>query len=312
MNKTEIMNKATRAMHKVGFKLKKHSPEILVVGGVVSMVAGGVFACKATLKVNEVIDETKENIEKIHVATERGYTDAGEDYTLDDSKKDLTLTYVQTGVKLVKLYAPAIAFTGLGIAGILKGHNILNTRNAALAAAYTAVDNSFKKYRKNVVDRFGTELDKELRYNLKQKEVEEVVTTEDGTEEVVKKTVTVGNPKEMSEFAVCFDETCLGWCRDAEYNKKFLLDVQRFANQKLAEDGFLYLNDVYEMIGAQKTKAGQIVGWIYDKDKGGVDGFVDFGIFDLYDEQKRAFANGLEKSVWIDPNVDGNIWELMK
>ena len=311
MNKTEIMNKATRAMYKVGFKLKKHSPEILVVGGVVSMVAGGVFACKATLKVNEVIDETKENIEKIHVATERGYTDAGEDYTLDDSKKDLTITYVQTGVKLIKIYAPAIAFTGLGIAGILKGHNILNTRNAALAAAYTAVDNSFKKYRKNVVDRFGKELDNELRYNLKQKEVEEVVVKEDGTEEVVKKTVTVGNPKDMSEFAFCFDETCLGWCRDAEYNKKFLLDVQRFANQKLAEEGHLFLNDVLDMLGAQKTKAGQIVGWMYDKDRGG-DGFIDFGIFDLYDEQKRAFVNGYEKSIWIDPNVDGNIWELMK
>ena len=312
MNKTEIMSKATRAMHKVGFELKKHSPEILVVGGVVSMVAGGVMACKATLKVNEVLDETKENIERIHEATERGYTDAGEDYTAEDSKKDLAITYVQTCVKFLKLYGPALAFTGLGVASILKSHNILNTRNAALAAAYTAVDNGFKKYRSNVIDRFGKDLDNELRYGLKEKEIEEVTKKEDGTEEVSKKIVTVGNPREMSEFAVCFDETCMGWSKDAEYNKRFLLDVQKFANQRLKEKGYLYLNELYEMIGVPATKAGQVVGWIYERDDDKGDGYVDLNIFDIDDERKRAFVNGYERSIWIDPNVDGNIWTLMK
>jgi hypothetical protein len=155
MNKTDIMNQVTRTFSKVGFELKKHSPEILVVAGVVGTVASTVMACKATLKVNEVLDEPKETIEKIHTAVETGETEAGLPYNVEDSKKDLAIVYVQTGVKLAKLYAPAIGIGVLSIACILKSNNILQKRNVALAAAYTAVDKSFKEYRNRVVERFG-------------------------------------------------------------------------------------------------------------------------------------------------------------
>ena len=109
MKKFDISNKFSRTFNKIGFQLKKHSPEILVVAGVIGTVASAVMACKATLKVNEVIDESKKDIDKIHEAIEHGCTAAGEDYTVEDSKKDLSIVYIQTGVKLAKLYAPAIA-----------------------------------------------------------------------------------------------------------------------------------------------------------------------------------------------------------
>ena len=35
MEKTEIMNKASRTFHSIGFQLKKRSPEILITVGVV-------------------------------------------------------------------------------------------------------------------------------------------------------------------------------------------------------------------------------------------------------------------------------------
>jgi hypothetical protein len=311
MNKTEIMNQVSRTFNKVGFQLKQHSPEILVVAGVVGTVASAVMACKATLKVNDVLEEPKQTIEKIHIAVENGETEAGLPYNVEDSKKDLAIVYVQTGVKLAKLYAPAIAVGALSIAGILKSNNILKKRNVALAAAYTAVDKSFKEYRSRVVERFGEELDKELKYNIKAKEVEEIVVDEYGNEKVEKTTVMVANPGK-SEFAVCFDETCEGWTRDAEANKRFLIAQQNYLNQKLQTRGYVLLNEVYEALGFQKTKAGHVVGWVYDEEHPNGDNFIDFFMFDLYDENKRAFANGYEKSIWLDFNVDGNVYDLIR
>ena len=309
--KLQIPSNVTRSFHRVGFKLKKNSPEILVAAGVIGTITSAVMACKATLKVHTITDKAKSDIEDIHVALEKGETKNGEYYSKEDSQKDLTVVYVQTGVKFIKLYGPSIALGVLSLAGILQSNNILRKRNIGLAAAYAAVDKGFKDYRGRVIERFGKELDHELRHNIKAKEVEEIVVNEDGSETVIKKTVNVVNPNDISEYACFFDEFCLGWTRNAEYNKNFLLGVQGWANERLQREGFLFLNEVYEALGMQKTQAGQVVGWVYDETNPDCDNFVDFHIYDLHNEEKRAFVNGYEKSILLDFNVDGNVWKLM-
>lgn len=177
MKKAEIMNTLTRKFYRVGFKFKKHSPEILVGAGVVGVVASAVMACKATTKLDDVLAETKDTVDKIHDVTEHPEKiPEGKEYTVEDSKKDLTIVYTQAGVKLVKLYGPAVVLGTVSIAAIIGGHHILRKRNIALAAAYTAVDKGFKEYRGRVLERFGEEVDKELRYNIKAKEIEKTVT----------------------------------------------------------------------------------------------------------------------------------------
>lgn len=310
MKNSNLATSLSRAVHKVGFTLKKHSPEILVVAGVAGTVVSAVLACKATTKVGEVLDETKANVEKIHYALDNPDALNGE-YTEEDSKKDLVIVYAQTGVKLAKLYGPAIVLGALSITSILASNNILHKRNVALAAAYTAVDNGFKEYRSRVVERFGKELDRELKYNIKAKEVEEVTVKEDGTTEVVTKTVNTVNRSEISEFARFFDESCPAWTKNPEDNLTFLMMQQGYANKRLQLEGILFLNDVYEMLGMQKSKAGQAVGWIYDKDNPVGDNYIDFGIHDVYDEAKRAFVNGYERSILLDFNVDGTVWDKL-
>ena len=316
MKFNELATAATRAFHKAGFQLKKHSPEVLVVAGVAGTVVSAVMACKATTKVNFVLEETKSQVDIIHAGAEQGevqgYLENGEvgmvPYSEEDSKKDLAIVYAQTGLKFVKLYGPAVLLGATSIACILAGHNITRKRNAALAAAYTAVDTGFKQYRGRVVERFGDKLDKELLYNIKAKEIEETVIGEDGTETTVKKTVEVADPiAAMSPYTICFDETCAGWQRDAEYNKFFLVQQQDYANERLKAEGRLFLNDVYKMLGAKQTRAGQVVGWIYDENNPIGDNYVDFGIFDIHSEASRSFVNGHEKSIWLTFNVDGDI-----
>ena len=314
-NFNDLATSATRVFHSVGFQLKKHSPEILVIGGVVGTVASAVMACKATTKLHDVLDETKEKIDMYHQGVEDGQVKSivdGKveivDYTEEDCTKDITITYAQTGLKLAKMYGPSIILGAVSISSILVGHNILRKRNLALAAAYTAVDTGFKQYRSRVVERFSEKLDKELLYDIKSKEVEETIVDEKGKEKTVKKTVEVADPlAAMSPYTFCFDETCTGWVRDAERNKFFLMRQQDYANELLKSRGHLFLNEVLDMIGAQRTEAGQIVGWVYKENNPVGDNYVDFGMLNIHSEASRNFMNGLEKSIWLTFNVDGPI-----
>lgn len=312
MKKAKIMNTLTRKFYRVGFKFKKHSPEILVGAGVVGVVASAVMACKATTKLDDVLTETKDTVDKIHDVTEHPEKiPEGKEYTVEDSKKDLTIVYTQAGVKLVKLYGPAVVLGTVSIAAIIGGHHILRKRNIALAAAYTAVDKGFKEYRGRVLERFGEEVDRELRYNIKAKEIEKIVTDANGKETVVKETVNVADPNLTSDYARFFDDGCTGWTKDPEFNLMFLKDQQRYANDLLKSKGHLFLNEVYDMLGIPRTQAGQIVGWIYDEKNPIGDNFVDFGIYDIADERKRSFVNGYERTILLDFNVDGNILEMI-
>lgn len=311
MKTNEIMNTITRKFHRIGFQLKKHSPEILVVAGVVGGVTSAVMACKATTKAGDIIEDTKSQLDIIHKGMEDGNI-RGVEYTKEDGTKDLTIVYTQTAVKFIKLYGPAVALGTVSIVSILAGHNITRKRNLALTAAYATIDNSFKQYRNRVIERFGEELDQELKYDVKAKEVEETVVNEDGTESTVKTTVNVIDPNTISDYSRIFDECNPSWSKSPEHNLVFLKQQQNYANDLLKSRGHLFLNEVYDMLGFPRTQAGQIVGWVYDDVNPVGDNFVDFGIYNLDSERARAFVNGYERSILLDFNVDGNVWKLLK
>lgn len=310
MAKTEFMNKVSRSVNRLGMTIRKHSPEILLVTGVVGVAATTVVACKATTKLDKVLAKNKANVDQIKdYVAENGYS---EEYTEQDYKKDLTIVYTKSAVDLVKLYGPAVLLGAASVGCILASHNIVRKRNVALAAAYASVDSSFKDYRKNVIDRFGKELDRELKFNIKSEERENVVTNEDGTETTVKETVTTASVNETSDYARFFAEGQMGWEKDPEHNLYFLKCQERIANEKLQERGHLFLNEVYDLIDVPRTKAGQIMGWVWDPDNADIDNYVDFGIYNIDDARKRAFVNGDECNILLDFNVEGNVWDLMR
>lgn len=309
MSKVELVNKMTRTFGRVGLKIKKYSPEILVVAGVASGVTATVLACKATTKLDTVLAAHKEKVNQIHgYIEEHGFN---EEYTEEDSKKDIAITYTKTGVELAKLYAPAVTLGVLSVTCVLSGTNILRKRNAALAVAYTAVDKSFKEYRGRVVERFGEELDKELRYNIRTREIEKVVTDENGETHIEKETVIDADMPQYSVFARIFDDGNTGWSKDPEYNRMYIHRVQDAMNRKLQEQGHLFLNEVYDEFGFDRTQMGQRYGWIYDEKHPIGDNCVDFGIFDIHDKNKVAFVNGKERSIILDFNVDGDILSMI-
>lgn len=323
MTKTEFVNSVSRAVHKVGFTVRKHSPEILLAAGTVGIVASTVMACKATTKTGAILEKAKEQVNGVHQVLEneelnKMYAEEyGMEFTAEEAKKELAVVYLQTAVDFVKLYGPSVLLGAASLTCILASHNIIRKRNVALTAAYATLDQSFKGYRGRVIEHFGKELDRELKYNIKSKEIEEKVTDENGEETVVKKTVEyadlpIENGLDCSEYARFFDEYCIGcWQKDTEYNLMFLRNQQRYANELLRTKGTVFLNEVYEMLGIPRTKAGQIVGWVYDKNAPIGDNYIDFGIYDPRDPNKRAFVNGLERSILLDFNVDGPVWDYV-
>ena len=306
--KQEIINKATRLLSSTQYQVKKHSPEILMVAGIAGTIVGTVLACKATTKVSEIIEEKNKNVEDVHTCLE----DNTKEYTEEDSKKDLTIIYAQTGVKLFKLYAPAIGVMALSFASIIAGHKVLKKRNIAIAAAYAAIDKGFKQYRKNVIEEFGEGVDQQMRFGLKSKEIKK----KDKDGKTVKETEYYVDPdanplNNISEYARFFDAASENFSKDPEYNMMFLRRQQDYANEMLKARGHLFLNEVYDLLDIPRSKAGQVVGWVYDKNgntKG--DNYVDFGLY-RNDQGTRRFVNGLEYNILLDFNVDGVIYDLI-
>ena len=306
--KQEIINKATRLLSSTQYQVKKHSPEILMVAGIAGTIVGTVLACKATTKVSEIIEEKNKNVEDVHTCLE----DNTKEYTEEDSKKDLTIIYAQTGVKLFKLYAPAIGVMALSFASIIAGHKVLKKRNIAIAAAYAAIDKGFKQYRKNVIKEFGEDVDQRMRFSLKSKEIKK----KDKDGKTVKETEYYIDPDanpldNISEYARFFDAASSNFAKDPEYNMMFLRRQQDYANEMLKARGHLFLNEVYDLLDIPRSKAGQVVGWVYDKNgntKG--DNYVDFGLY-RNDQGTRRFVNGLEYNILLDFNVDGVIYDII-
>lgn len=313
MNKNVIIKKVGGAFSKVGFQLRKHSPEILIAAGIVGTVASAVIACKASTKVSAIVEDTKTQLDAVHDAKEK-YIDNRSDeeetvYTMDDVKKDTAIIYIQTGVKLAKLYIPAVTLGILSLSCIVVSNNILRKRNAALAAAYTALDTGFKEYRERVVNKFGDEVDKQLRYGIKAIEIEESTVDENGNQTVTTKTI--NTVQGCSDYARYFEAgTTPYWEKESAYNEMFIEAQQNYANDRLKANGYLFLNDVYESLGFEKTKAGQIVGWVYDPENPNGDNYIDFGMMNLY--HPRSDSDDYRPTILLDFNVDGNILDLME
>ena len=306
---TKLLTTIGCKLGKAGLMLKKHEPEILAFVGAASTITGAVLACKATLKVTEVLEEHKTTVDTIHkTANNKEYQ---EEYSREDEKKDIRLTYFQTGIKIAKLYAPAIILGTLGIGAMFTSNNILRKRNVALMTAYTAIDKSFKEYRGRVVDKYGEEVDNELRYGTEVETITEVeIDPETGKEKKVKKKVKVSDPNLHSDYAMYFDKNSSAYCDTCyDYNLSMLRAAESYWTTLLQTRGYVTLNEVLNHIGIEGTKAGMVVGWYYDKHNPDSDDQIDLRINEVYlDNHDGTYT----KTITIDPNVQGEIYSLME
>ena len=313
MNFSNAIQTAKFAIGRGGLVLKKYSPEILTAAGVIGTVGSTVLACKATLKVEDILDEAKKKSNLIN-AVHDGEIEVDAEYTDKDYSKDLLVNRTQTAVKLIKLYGPAISLGALSIAAILGGQHILRKRNVAVMAAYKLCEESFNNYRSRVMEELGEETDRQFYSGMTEETVKDKVKSKDGKTKTVTKKVEKAPDHLYSQYARFFDEANINWDKSPEQNMYFLKMVQNQMNDKLKARGHVFLNEVYDALGFDRSEAGQLVGWVWNKDNTAMeagDGYIDFGIFDGNDYAKRAFVNGDERSILLDFNIDGMIYDLI-
>lgn len=313
MNFSNAIQTAKFAIGRGGIILKKYSPEILTAAGVVGTVGSTILACKATLKVEDILDEAKKKSNLIN-AVHDGEIEVDAEYTDKDYSKDLLVNRTQTAVKLIKLYGPAITLGALSITAILGGQHILRKRNVAVMAAYKLCEESFANYRSRVKDELGEEKDRQFYYGITEETVKDKVKSKDGKTKTVTTKVEKAPDHLYSQYARFFDEANENWNKSPEQNMYFLKMVQNQMNDKLKARGHVFLNEVYDALGFERSEAGQLVGWVWNKDNTAMeagDGYIDFGIFDGNSYAKRAFVNGDERSILLDFNIDGMIYDLI-
>lgn len=282
---------------------KKHSPKILFVAGTVGVVGTVVLACRATLKINDVLEQHEKHVE--YISEEAGT----EQISHEDANKQLAKLKIKTALEIVKPYIPAVGLGIVSIAALTGSHVILTKRNTALMAAYAGLDRAYKEYRQRVSDEYGDDIDKKFAFGAMDIPVEE--KTADGKIKLKSK-ATVDSVYGKSPYAVCFDEKSKKFSREPGRNAMTIEMLQSYANDKLKANGHIFLNEVYDMLDLPRTKPGAVVGWVYEprnpKAKG--DGYVSFGVFENDADFADDFIDGTYNlGIWLDFNVDGVIYD---
>jgi Family of unknown function (DUF6353) len=287
----KLVQSFTRGVNRSLLQTKKQSPHIFFAVGVVGVITSTVLACRATLKLHDTLDDIQKDVDSVK-EMKRSEHEIGERhiYAVDEYGRDAAYVYVKAGFQIVKLYAPAVIVGGASIGLLTASHVELSRRNAALTAAYSVLSKAFEDYRERVREEIGEDKEQELYRGIR-------TEVEAGTQ------VKSINPDHMSAYAVLFNESSANWTKDAELNRIFLTANQNHANQMLLARGHVFLNEIYDMLDIPRSSWGSVVGWVHNQDR---DSHIDFG---MWEDRAERFMNGEERSVWLDFNVDGIIYD---
>jgi len=262
----------TRLVGKTMLQTKKNSPHIFFAAGVTGVCVSTFLACRATLKLEPVLDQMKDNLDrakrKPDVAERNGIG-----YSDSEHRREMAHVYFQGGKELGKLYGPAFVVGAASITALTGSHVQLSRRNAALTAAYAGIAQALEEYRGRVRAEVGDEKESDIWLGVE----EQTITDEDGKKQKIK---VAANPERHSRF---FDQKCGNWKPDPDYNRFFLQSQQNFWNQRLHAFGYVFLNDVYESLGYERTSDGQLLGWTVDSGEG----YISFGLEDHLNVKNR-------------------------
>jgi len=311
MSLKTLANKATSAAGRQMLTVQKHSPTLLFGLGAVGVVATAVLASRATLKLSEVLEKGTAESKKIDdELTDEGAI-SSEHPNGDEWVNRKLSNKLSVAIDIAKLYAPAVVVGTLSITALTGSHVILQRRNAGLAAAYAAVDQTFKSYRARVVGEQGKQKDLEYLHGVTEREI-----AEEGPNGIETKVIrgldqeAMKTGRGLSAYSRIFDEMNPNWSQVPHQNQMFLASQMTYANMQLRAKGRVYLNDVYDMLGLERSEEGQVVGWVDNSENG--DSYIDFGVWNGSMFEGMEWVTGNSDAIMLDFNVDGVVLDLFK
>lgn len=284
--------------------VKKASPGLLFGAGMVGFGVTVVTASRATLKLEDTLEPHMENLEKARELHESEHPD----YSTMDYRRDVTIVRTRAAISVAKLYAVPLALGAASVACLTGSHFIMSSRNVALTAAYATLDQTYRRYQERMVEELGEEKERDIRTRV---ESWGVKTTDKKGKDIG--TIVSGPTDTGASMYARFwgvDTAKKEWNSNPEHNVIFLRCQQNWANDLLQSRGHVFLNDVYDMLGLERTSAGAVVGWV----RGHGDDYVDFGIFGSNERDASRlldYVTGRENEILLDFNVDGVVYDLI-
>lgn len=285
---------------KANVSLRKASPTLCLIGGIVASGAAMFCTVRVSRHATYILDDRKAKEEEIKTAYEN-QEEFSQPYTEEDMKHDLTVCNKNALTDLCKIYALPVGLYILSVVLFVEGNHIMKKRNAALSTALAASQTALAAYRDRVRSFVGEEQEADI-YNGARK-----VVDENGNEHIERDSFTRLTDR-------VFDESNNNWSKEKFDNQTFLYKTEEYLNQMLmaraanGSIGFVFLNEVYDVLGFDRTPEGQYLGWIYEEGKH--ESYIDFGLRQM-DEGHRLFANGHERTVWLNFNYDGDVMAFM-
>lgn len=293
-----ISYSTTRQIGRAILVAKKNSPHIFFAGGLVGSVASTFLACRATLRLEPVVDDIRKEVQAAKSNKEIADKNDGTsliEYNDREYAHDLSRAYARAAKSLIKLYGPSVVLQAASVGALTGSHVQMTRRNSALTATAAAISKAYDDYRERVREEMGEDKELDIHRALTQKEV-----TIDGK----KQKIQVADPNKWSVYARIFDESCPNFQKDSELNRIFIQLQQNYANHILQARGHVFLNEIYDALGLERSQAGAVVGWVLNGETS--DNHIDFGLFDAY---SAPFVNNMERSIILDFNVDGVIYD---
>ena len=296
----------------------KYSPEILMCMGGATFVATVVVACKETVKEQELLEDHEAALDYVDIMNEEGELD---DKAWKVSRRNV---YIATIKKTTINYAPATILGVTSIACFFGAFGIMKKRYATLVMAYTALEESFRKYRQRVIETRGSDEDIYYLTGAKPKEITQ--KNEDGTKTKIKQLVlpdgTIASPYAF-KFGKYNEDGSLNkqWSEEQSMNFSYLLGQQDYLNRmlyvrcifdddhKVLIRGSVLLNEIRDLCGKKPTPTGAVVGNLFGNGEPGRNGFIDFQLVGA--SEKDPLTGKDIPCVFVNPNCDGMIYDLL-
>jgi hypothetical protein len=313
MNQLDLRSSVVRGK----FILNKHSPELFLGAGIVGLFTSGVLAYRAFLESQKAVEGAKVDWFLLKTAMEEGVVNE-DNYTSEMFMRDRMVVTFRLIADIGRICGPSVLLAVLSSGMLIGSNRIMNGRNVAIATAYKGLDEAFRAYRNRVQTEFGEDVDRYLRYREPYKGEMEIV---DPTKKGKKRKINLEDVEEqadlpgeimdhvdtLSPYAQIFDDRCGTWQISNQYNEFFLRGQQNYANELLRLNGHLFLNEVHDMLGMDRTQAGSVVGWV----DGYGDGFVSFDIWNPYNSRDSNVLNADNTQFVLDFNVQGVIYNMI-
>lgn len=258
-------------MKNVISKVEYRKPEIFAAMGVLGLFTGGVMLCRAARNMDDILDETKDRMDKIHEkekAAKENPNDPRFDYPEKEAGRDKFRVVISSTAKMAKLFGPALLVEGFSVVCFMTSNGELRKRCAASMATLATVDQSFRGYRDRVIAKYGEEEDFNLLHNVKEGEIDEIFTDEKGKNKAVKKKVKVADPNAEDLYSKYFTRSNPNWEDDDEIVECFFRATRSSLQSQFAcsRRNHTVLNTAFDAYGFNQSLEGIVPGWVNSPD----------------------------------------------